>query len=357
MSKKKTPNPHKERKNLLTIKLSLIVLVIFFCSEMLTVGVTIVVSAVLTDGESSIIQLISALVASLLLGALLSIIVTNIFLKPLNLLIAATKNIRNGDFTSTELVSWKEKYTLSELNQLIRAFNDMNEELNANEIFHKDFISNFSHEFKTPLVSIKGFAQQLYDGNLPPEQQKEFSRIILEEADFLSKLSTDTLLLTKLESQYIITERTEYSLDEQLRSCMLSLEPAWSSKNIEIDMDLSEITIYRNESILNHVWSNLIDNAIKFTPENGKITVTSKESKNGIVVSVSDTGCGIPEDKIPFIFEKFYQCDGSRSTKGNGLGLSLVKRIVDLCGGDISVTSVIGKGTAFTVTIPYSVKE
>ena len=133
---------------------------------------------------------------------------------------------------------------------------------------------------------------------------------------------------------------------------MLSLEPSWSAKDIEIDMELQEITYYQNASILSHVWNNLIDNAVKFTPKNGFIKVTCDKQKNGVIVKISDSGRGIEEDKLPFIFDKFYQCDQSHATKGNGLGLSLVKRIIDLCEGSISVESEVGKGTTFTVILP-----
>lgn len=341
-----------EKHNYLTLKLSIFVLIIFFASESLIFGGTFIITSVIANGEASFAEMLSVIITSLLVGALLSIIISNIVLKPLNALISATKHIGQGEFSRKVEISWREKYSVKEINQLINSFNQMADELQRNELFRKDFISNFSHEFKTPLVSIRGFAQQLYDGDLTPEQQKEFSKIILEETEYLSKLSTDTLLLTSLENSDIVTEKTEFSLDEQLRTCMLSLEPSWSAKDIEIDMELQEITYYQNASILSHVWNNLIDNAVKFTPKNGFIKVTCDKQKNGVIVKISDTGRGIEEDKLPFIFDKFYQCDQSHATKGNGLGLSLVKRIIDLCEGSISVESEVGKGTTFTVILP-----
>ena len=164
-------------------------------------------------------------------------------------------------------------------------------------------------------------------------------------------MSQNTLLMTNIENKDIITEKTDFSLDEQLRECMIRLEPRWSGKNINIDMDLDEVHFYWNKTMLSHVWNNLFDNAVKFTPENGSIFVTCKRRDGLIVVTIKDSGCGIPEEALSHIFEKFYQADASHATKGNGLGLSLVKKIVELCGGDISVSSEVNKGTEFTVEL------
>lgn len=341
-------------KSNLSIKLSLIVLIILVTVGLLTGVTSFIISSLYPDGEYSFVQTISVIGASVLAGWLLAIVISNIVLKPLNNLILATKNIMNGDFSCKVPVTWQNKYSFDEINQLISSFNDMSDELARNELFRNDFISNFSHEFKTPLVSIRGFAQQLYDGDLTPEQQKEFSKIILEEATYLSKLSTDILLLTSLENKNIVTEKTLVSLDEQLRTCMLMLEPYWEAKNLDIDMNLDEISIYQNESLLAHIWKNLIDNAVKFTPDNGSVRVSCRAEKDKIVVSVSDSGIGIEKDKIPYIFDKFYQGDKSHATKGNGLGLALVKRIVDLCEGTIRVLSTAGEGSEFIVELPFN---
>ena len=206
-------------------------------------------------------------------------------------------------------------------------------------------------------MSIRGFARQLYEGNLTEEQQREFSKIILDETEYLSVLSQNTLLMTNLENKDIITEKTEFSLDEQLRDCMIRLEPQWSEKNIDIDMDLDEVTFYWNKPLLEHVWNNLFDNAVKFTPEGGFIHVSCKQKDGKIVVTVKDSGCGIPEDALEHIFEKFYQADASHATKGNGLGLPLVNKIAELCGGDVSVSSEVGKGTEFTVQLTVDSKK
>lgn len=344
---------HREKRRYttrLTFKLALMVLIVFVIAEALTFTAAIIIGY-LGGGTNDTTSMIASIAASIVIGGLLSIIAGNIFLQPLNELIKATKKVTQGDYTAHLDMSWKEKHTVAELNQLISMFNEMTEELSRTEMFRKDFIANFSHEFKTPLASICGFARQLHEGDLTPEQQKEFSKIILDEAEYLSVLSTNTLLLTSMENRDIISGKTNFSLDEQLRSCMLKLEPRWSEKNIEINMELDETEFLWNEQLLAHVWNNLFDNAVKFTPENGSICVKCRNSSGVITVRVQNSGDAIPAEALPHIFEKFYQADASHATKGNGLGLPLVKKVLSLCGGQISVHSSEDMGTEFTVTL------
>ncbi|MBQ4165643.1 MAG: HAMP domain-containing histidine kinase [Oscillospiraceae bacterium] len=347
---KKSKKKRQRRTTRLTFKLTLVVLIVIAISEALTFTGAIIIGF-LGGGTNDTTTMIASISASIVIGGLLSIIAGNIVLHPLTELIKATKKVIQGDYTAHLEMSWKEKYTVAELNQLISMFNEMTEELSRTEMFRKDFIANFSHEFKTPLASICGFARQLHEGNLTPEQQKEFSKIILDEAQYLSIMSSNTLLLTSIENRDIVSDKTSFSLDEQLRSSMLHLEPRWSEKNIEIDMELDEVEFFWNELLLSHVWNNLFDNAVKFTPENGKISVSCRQGGGVITVRVRDNGEGIPNEALPHIFEKFYQSDASHATKGNGLGLPLVKRILSLCGGQISVHSTLGMGTEFTVTL------
>ncbi|MCI5579459.1 MAG: HAMP domain-containing histidine kinase [Oscillospiraceae bacterium] len=335
--------------NRIGMKLTILFAIIILVSEILTFTATIVIGF-LTGGTSNTVQVVVSVAASFLVGSTLAFVISNTVLKPLSELVKATRKVTNGDF-NIHLEMKYSRLSLKELRELIHDFNEMTEELRNTELFRKDFISNFSHEFKTPLVSIRGFARQLYEGGLTPEQQKEFSKIILDETEYLSVLSQNTLLMTNLENKDIITEKTDFSLDEQLRNCMIRLEPQWLAKNIDIDMELDEIRYYWNASMLAHVWNNLFDNAVKFTPEGGSIRVTLGRKDGLIVATVTDSGCGIPEEAIPHIFEKFYQADTSHATKGNGLGLSLVKKIVELCEGDIYVSSEVGKGTTFTIEL------
>ena len=336
----------------LGLKLSLLILMITVAADVLSFTARIAIDMVLSNGSSDTENVIAAVVSSIIIGTLLSFIAGSLFLKPLAELIRATKRVSDGDYSVQVDMGWAEKHTVRELSDLIRVFNEMTRELNSTAMFNNDFIASFSHEFKTPLVSIRGFAQQLYEGNLTPEQQKEFSRIILEETDYLTGMSANTLLLTKLETSEVITEKKNFSLDEQLRNCMLRLEPQWSEKNIDLSMELDDVTFYWNEPMLSHVWNNLFDNAVKFTPKNGRIFVSCHRNAGVITIRIRDNGVGISKQALPYIFEKFYQSDSSHSTKGNGLGLPLAKKIVELCGGRIGVQSDLGKGTEFTVILP-----
>lgn len=336
----------------LVLKLSLLVLIIIVAAEALSFTSAIVIGVV-TGESSSTTQVLASVASSIILGTLLSFIAGNIVLKPLWELIEATKRVSGGDFSVKLEMGWSERHTVRELSQLISAFNNMTGELRSTELFRKDFISSFSHEFKTPLASIRGFARQLYEGDLTPEQQREFSRIILDETEYLSQLSADTLLLTSLENRDIVSEKAEFSLDEQLRECMLHLEPQWSEKDIEIDMEgLEEIRFFWNEQLLAHIWTNLFDNAVKFTPEGGTIRVSCRAENGGVTVFVEDSGAGIPESALPHIFDKFYQADSSHATKGSGLGLPLAKKIAELCGGMIKAGGSDLGGARFTVTLP-----
>lgn len=349
-SKSKKQNPFWI-VNRLGMKLTILSSIIILAADILTFTAAIVVGF-LMGGTNSTTQVVGTVIASIFIGMLLSFVIGNTILKPLSELVKATKKVANGDFNTTLPIGWTEKHTVTELRELIKDFNEMTEELRNTEIFRNDFISNFSHEFKTPLASIRGFARQLCEGDLTPEQQREFSKIILDETEFLSVLSQNTLLLTGLENRDIVADKTLFSLDEQLRDCMIHLEPQWSEKKLEIEMDLDEISFFWNENMLSHVWNNLFDNAVKFSTNGGKINVSCKSNGEIITVTVTDSGCGIPEESIPHIFEKFYQADSSHATKGNGLGLPLVKKIVELCGGEIRVESTVGAGTVFTVTLP-----
>lgn len=348
-NKSKKRNPFRI-VNRLGMKLTILSSIIILAADILAFTSTIVIGF-LMGGTNNTTQVVGTVIASIIIGMLLSFVIGNTILKPLSELVKATKKVADGDFNAALPIGWTEKHTVTELSELIKDFNEMTEELRNIEIFRNDFISNFSHEFKTPLASIRGFARQLCEGNLTEAQQREFSKIILEETEFLSVLSQNTLLLTGFENKDIITDKTLFSLDEQLRECMIRLEPQWSEKNIEIEMDLDEISFFWNEKILAHVWNNLFDNAVKFTPEGGNIFVGLKRNDGFIIVTVKDSGCGIPQDALPHIFEKFYQADVSHATKGNGLGLALVKKIVELCGGEIRVESAVGTGTAFTVLL------
>lgn len=297
---------------------------------------------------------IIALTLSWVSSAVISSLINRNILRPLNHLTEATRQIASGDF-DIHLEHVVNPITReSELSTLVDGFHYMAAELKSTEMFRNDFIHNFSHEFKTPIISIRGFARQLYQGNLSPEQQQEFAKIIMDESEHLANMSANVLLMTKLENQNIVSERKPFSLDEQLRDCMLLFEEQWSAKNITISMNLEPITYNQNAELLSHIWTNLISNAIKFTGPDGRLHVSCSKNDVWVSVTVTDNGIGMDEETAKHVFEKFYQGDKSRSTPGNGLGLPLAKRIVDMTGGFIRLKTMPGVGTTFHISLPVT---
>ena len=225
-------------------------------------------------------------------------------------------------------------------------------ELQGIELYRTDFINNFSHEFKTPIVSVRGFAKQLKNPDLSDEQRQEYLDIIIKESEKLCNMSGNVLQISKLENQNLVADRTVYSLDEQLRNAILLLERSWDEKQIAWELDLPSTEFYGNPDLISQIWKNLLENAIKFTPEKGTICVVLREENYQVTVQIADNGCGMDEQTKSHIFEKFYQGDTSHAKQGNGLGLAIVKRIVDLCEGTISVESAVNQGACFTACLP-----
>ena len=273
-------------------------------------------------------------------------------LRPIDDLVHAMDAVSQGDFS----VRVDGENIPGDMGALAGSFNDMAAELGSLELFRKDFINNFSHEFKTPIVSIRGFAKQLERDDLTDAQRREYLDIIVSESDRLANMASNVLLLSKLENQTIVTDKTAFALDEQLRRAILLLEKQWSEKELELDVDLEEVEFFGNEEMLNHVWVNLLGNAVKFSPRGGTLAVTLRREGGMAVVRVRDEGPGMDEATRRRVFEKFYQGDTAHATEGNGLGLSLVRRIVDLCEGDVAVDSAPGQGSAFTVRLPVATR-
>ena len=269
-------------------------------------------------------------------------------LKPMNDLTVAMRAVSQGDFA----VRVDAEDVSGDMGELVSSFNDMAAELGSLEMFRKDFINNFSHEFKTPIVSIRGFAKQLERDDLTDDQRREYLDIIVSESDRLANMASNVLLLSRLENQNIVTDRAVFRLDEQIRRCILLLEKQWTEKDLELDVDLEELSYNGNEEMMNHIWVNLMSNAIKFSPRGGPLRVSLKREEGAAVARVRDRGTGMDAQTRARVFEKFYQGDTAHTTEGNGLGLSLVRRIVDLCGGTIEVNSTPGEGSEFTVRLP-----
>ncbi|WP_084748619.1 sensor histidine kinase [Clostridium mediterraneense] len=291
-----------------------------------------------------------ALIISIIIATIISGIISKKVLKPIRELNKATYEVAKGNFNIKVDIPRDHEFGL-----LTRNFNKMVKELNGIETLRSDFVSNVSHEIKTPLASIQGFAKLVQDSSFSDDERSEFAEIIINESARLSKLSSNILKLSKLENQDIITEKTQFSLDEQIRCAILIMEAEWNEKNIELDIELEKVNIIENEDLLQQVWLNLIGNAIKFTSDGGKIKIKLMNFEDEILIKISDNGIGMSEETKKHIFEKFYQGDKAHLSNGNGLGLALVKRIIELCNGRIKVDSKLGEGTTFTIRLNKSV--
>ena len=284
-----------------------------------------------------------------ILGSIITAISLKSALRPIKNISQATKEVAKGNF-NVRIDENADDTT--ELGQLTVNFNKMVAELGSIESLRSDFISNVSHEFKTPLSSMQGYATLLQDDDITPEERREYSRMIIDDAKQLSELTSNILFLSRIENQGIAIERSTFRLDESLRRAILMLQHKWEAKEQNISPNLDSVTYTGSESMLMQAWINLLDNAIKFTPVGGSISVELRADVDNAVVDIIDSGCGMDEETLHHMFEKFYQGNRARSSEGNGLGLSLVQRIVALEGGNIFAESSLGVGTAFTVTLP-----
>ena len=271
--------------------------------------------------------------------------------RPVKKIISELDKITKGDF-NVKIPRVTDIADEGNFNEIIDGINKMSEELKGVETLRTDFIANVSHELKTPLAAINNYGTLLQSPNLTEEKRIQYAKSVTETSRSLANLITNILKLNKLENQQIYPVSKPYNLSEQLCECLLSFEEVWERKNLDIETDIEEdIMINADAEMLSLVWNNLFSNAVKFTDMNGKISVTLKK-ENGIAeVSVGDTGCGMSAETGRHIFEKFYQGDTSHAAKGNGLGLALVKRIVDIANCEISVQSELGKGSTFTVKL------
>ena len=287
------------------------------------------------------------LIISVVVGTVVSFMISRFPLKPLRRVIDATNRLAAGDFSVRLHLPGPSSFS-----ELTASFNRMAEELGSIEMLRADFVDNFSHEFKTPIVSIKGFAEELKHDDLTPAQRNEYLDIIISESARLSQLATNVLNLSRVEKQTILASRARFDLTEQLRRSILLFESKWEQKRLTLNVDLEEVSLDGDEELLSQVWLNLIDNAVKFTPDGGCVDIRLRKSDTYAVFSISDDGYGIPQEAQRHIFDKFYQGDPSHASNGNGLGLSIARRVVLLHGGDIRCTSEEGAGAEFTVTLP-----
>jgi len=360
----KRPNGKKQRRDAsykaFRFWFSLCMFVILSVSLALFSSATVVVEN--TDlipglNEDNWLPFIFSALASLIVGTLLTPLVLRIPLKPIDRLISGMRRLANGHFD--ERIDLGD---LTMLQNLSESFNAMATELQNTELLRTDFVNNFSHEFKTPIVSIRGFAKLLQRENLPEEKRREYVDIIVDEAERLSNMATNVLTLTRVENQTILTDAEEYNLSEQIRKCILLLEKKWSEKQLIIDADFGEHSVTANRELMKQVWVNLLDNAVKFSPAGGTVHVrVAQDNDDGrknrrILVDVINHGPEIPPEQHERIFEKFYQGDQSHAAEGTGVGLPMARRIVALHGGEIRLDSTPSQ-TTFSVALPLEYKK
>jgi len=342
--------PKAPPRAVLTIVFAILVFIILAITMLIVGSVVLLLVQTGVLGEVGLpnvmLPIIVLALASTMVGTVVATIMSRIPLKPVNIVINGMNRLASGDY-SARIDLGRHSISL----ELSDSFNTLADELQNTELLRSDFVNNFSHEFKTPIVSIRGFAKLLQKGALSDDQQREYLDIIVEESTRLADMATNVLNLTKVENQSILTDVTRFNLSEQIRNCVLLLEKKWLQKELSVTVDFDEYKINANEELLKQVWINLIDNAVKFSPVACEIGISIAKAPGTITVSVKNTGIEICEEDKNRIFNKFYQGDTSHSSEGTGIGLAIVKRVIDLHKGSISVISAPGQ-TTFSIVLP-----
>lgn len=324
---------------LVTLELLLSVLIAFGLAELLNL---------LLPPEIKIPIYAELAFVSLAVGLIATVILSRVFFAPIRKLQRAMQKVSRGDFS----VRLEEKSSSAEIRELYSHFNQMVQELGATEMLQSDFVANVSHEFKTPITTIEGYATLLQGSEGLNEEGEEYVEKILAGTTRLSGLVGSILLLSKLENQSIETAPTLFRLDEQIRAAVVDAEKDWSEKELELDVDLCRVEYLGAQSLLRHVWDNLISNAVKFNRRGGLLRLSLTESERQLCFVIENEGAQIPKEALNHIFDKFYQADTSHRQKGNGLGLALVKRICTLCHGEVSAENTPCGSVRFTVLLP-----
>ena len=361
---KSVRSERKKRKKRLPLSVAMFFAILVFCVLLIAILlawalVILLIQLNVFEGVwdevrvSNIVLVMS--LTSIVMGAALAIIIGVIPVNPINQFVNGLNALAAGNF-KTRLHYKGTLANYPTFLELTESFNKLAKELENTEMLRSDFINNFSHEFKTPIVSIAGFAKLLQKGKLTDEQRMQYLSAIEEESMRLSYMATNILNMTKIENQEILTDVTKFNLSEQIRFAVLLIEEQWSKKNIDLQLDFNEHMIEANEELLKQVWINLVDNAVKFAPLCATVALDICETAQSFIVSVSNTGQDIPQEKLSKLFNKFYQADESHAQEGNGIGLAVVKKIVDLHNGWVSVKSEGGM-TVFTVELPKRPKR
>lgn len=328
---------------MLTLQTFFVVLIVM----VIATAIALMYRVAITDMH--MIGVLSMLVPIVVLVTLVNFLFTRFIYRYLDKISDAMQKVADGDYT-VRLDAEKDQ----PFRELYRNFNTMAEELGGVEMLKNDFINGYAHELRTPITSINGFAEMLLndDGTLSREEKRSYLEIIASESRRLADLAGNSLLMSRLDTQKIIPDKKPFSLDEQLRRCSILLSGQWTEKELDMTMDLDEAVYVGDYDLMQHLWINLLTNAVKYTPKGGSITVTLKNEEKFIAVSVADTGKGIPPEDRERIFDKYYQTDKSHSKRGLGLGLAICKRIVQLCNGSLTVESEVRVGSTFTVKLP-----
>ena len=325
----------KHKKNLQ--RTSIVWLYFALVAILILVIATLIMSAVMfllfrrgdvPPGPAGMFPLDFMIILGAILGTVVAILVIKQVFKPIERISKGLRRVAEGDFS----VRLTEKSMFGDIREMYGDFNAMTQQLAGVETLRSDFVANVSHEFKTPLSAIEGYAALLQGSDVPPERAREYLGKIVSNAQKLSVLTGNILTLTKLERQERVTETSSFRLDEHIRKAILLLEHEWSAKEISFDLTLPPVEYRGDAGILFHVWYNLIGNAVKFSPEKSTVRVQLRAAEDNVEVEVEDTGCGIEADALPHIFEKFYQGDTSHSAEGNGLGLAICRSVCQQCG-------------------------
>ncbi len=348
MSKKDKPQKTEQTRKYLSLSTRLVfaVMATVICSIILSYIACTLLKLVVPflDRVPFVVQL---LIFSLVIAFLAAIYITKYFLSPIQELRHGMKQVAQGDFD----VQLKSNTKSPELQELMAGFHGMVSELKSTEILQSDFVSNVSHEFKTPINAIEGYATLLQSNEHMDECQADYVDKILFNTRRLSSLVSNVLLMSKIDNQTLHYQRKVYNVSEQIREELLALEPAWTEKDIEFDVELEDTLYSGYEALMRHVWSNLIGNAVKFSPQGGEIRISLRQEPGALVFCVEDQGPGISEEAKKHIFDKFYQGDTSHKNEGNGLGLALVKRILSISNAEIKAENRNEGGCRFTVTL------
>ena len=355
MKRRKPSKQERQSRMTLTLTLSGCVFVVSLVTLLIIGAALLIVDRTGQLGKwmehSSILSFFLIIAAiSLVGGTLMALLLGTFPLRPVSEMTQGLHRLASGDY-DVRIEPKGIMATVAPLRDMVESFNATASELAGTEMLRSDFINYFSHEFKTPIVSIAGFASLLRQGDLTRAEQLEYLDIIESESKRLADMATNVLNMTKVENQAILTDVSTFNLSEQLRTCVLLLERKWEKKNLEMNLDLEEYTVSGNQELLRQVWVNLLDNAIKFSPECQTVEVSALETENDVTVSICNTGSYIPPEQQEAIFRKFYQADRSHNSEGNGIGLAVVKRVVELHSGTVRVESE-PTYTKFLVTLP-----